>query len=224
MLQHWGSYGYSDDQWEVIKTAVRNGLGLDADQVTHFRTTYTQSLRSRIENAATTYIALSAIVSRTPGYKARIKRLTALRDRTETLGADIINTLAPNLIKAMHYIPIPQIDAVHKAIDAIDTLRRIVESNLDAQRPQPITNASKQDRDSFWNEMLAIWVDIGGAETGVAAADFLIATSRPVFRRVHAENGRKATAGMPEYRNSVVEWLRLRVKRGQRAEMRRKAS
>ena len=46
--------------------------------------------------------------------------------------------------------------------------------------------------------MLAIWISIGGEETGIAAADFLVATSKPVFDRVRAIGGHKTTASMPQ--------------------------
>ena len=36
-------------------------------------------------------------------------------------------------------------------------------------------------RDLFWSDLLAIWCQIGGEETGADAADFLIAVSAPVF-------------------------------------------
>ena len=36
-------------------------------------------------------------------------------------------------------------------------------------------------RDLFWSDLLAIWCQIGGKETGADAADFLIAVSVPVF-------------------------------------------
>ena len=60
--------------------------------------------------------------------------------------------------------------------------------------------------------MLAIWTGIGGEETGGDAADFLIAVSTPVFRRMRDDDGQMKTASMPQYRDSVIEWLRLRAK------------
>ena len=34
-----------------------------------------------------------------------------------------------------------------------------------AQRPQPTANTSKKGRDSFWDKVVAIWIDIGGEAT-----------------------------------------------------------
>ena len=67
-------------------------------------------------------------------------------------------------------------------------------------------------------------IDIGGAATGVHAAHFLMAVSKPVFDKVRADEGSKTTASMPESHKSVVEWLRLRSKDRPRAAVRRTAS
>ena len=106
---------------------------------------------------------------------------------------------------------------VVKTVRAIATLVSVIDASIAAQRPQPTANSRKAGRDRFWNEMLAIWTSIGGEETGSAAADFLIATSKPVFDRVRAIGGRKTTASMPQDREAVVEWLRLRAKARQAA-------
>ena len=60
--------------------------------------------------------------------------------------------------------------------------------------------------------MLAIWISIGGEATGIAPAEFLVATSEPVFDRVRAIGGDKTMASMPQDLDSVVEWLRLCAK------------
>ena len=73
----------------------------------------------------------------------------------------------------------------------------VIEASIAAQRPQPTANTSKIGRDRFWNEALVIWISIGGEETGIAAAEFLVAVSKPVFRRVRAIRGHKTTASTP---------------------------
>ena len=88
----------------------------------------------------------------------------------------------------------------------------VIEAIIAPQRPQPTANTSKTGRDRFWNEVLEIWTRIGGAETGIAAAEFLVAVSKPVFRRVSAIHGHKTAASSPTIAKSVVEWLRLRAK------------
>ena len=61
--------------------------------------------------------------------------------------------------------------------------------------------------------MLAIWTAIGApSETGTAAAEFIVATSKPVFDRVRAIGGHKTTASMPQDIEAVERWLRLRAK------------
>ena len=101
--------------------------------------------------------------------------------------------------------------AFDKAGRAIDKVVNVIDASIAALRPQP-ANTSKKGRDHFWEEVLAIWIDIGGAATGVHAAHFLMAVSKPVFDKVRADEGSKTTASMPQSHRSVVEWLRLRAK------------
>jgi hypothetical protein len=71
-------------------------------------------------------------------------------------------------------------------------------------------NAAKTGRQRFWNELLAIWTEIGGQETGADAARFLIAASQPAFdfMRGDADACNKDRA-IPDQR-SVEQWLRRR--------------
>ena len=70
---------------------MRDRLGLDADQIERQDTRTVRasngmrSLRNCIETAAYRHIPCSAIESQTPGHKARIKQLTALRNRAKAL-------------------------------------------------------------------------------------------------------------------------------------------
>jgi hypothetical protein len=209
-------FAYSDPQWDTIKTVIRDALDVDADQ----------ALRCRIESAATVHVLRSAFKSQTAGHKTNIKRLVALRDRTKALRDDMIDALAPSFTKAgIVHRPIPHnVEPLAETEDATATLVSVIEASIAAQRPQPAANTSKQIRDQFWSEALAIWVDIGGAETGIAAANFLVEVSKPVFRKVRADNGHKTTASLPQNYNSVVEWLRLRARAQERAATHRKAS
>jgi hypothetical protein len=200
------TFTYTHEQWNKIKTVVRDRLGRDADQI--------ERLRRCIEHAASIHIPRSALGSQTRGHKARIKQLTTLLDRTEALGADIIDALAPSFtIEDMLHRPFPR-DATPlvKTERAIATLVSVIDASIAVQRPQQNANSRKAGRDRFWEEMLAIWTSIGGAETGTAAAKFIVATSKPVFDRVLAIGGHKTAASMPQDYDAVEAWLRLRAK------------
>jgi hypothetical protein len=114
--------------------------------------------------------------------------------------------------------PFPRdVAPLDKTERAIATLVSVIEASIAAQRPQPTANSRKTGRDRFWNEVLAIWISIGGAETGIGAAEFLVAVSDPVFDRVRTIGGHKTTASRPQWHEAVVEWLRLRAKARQAA-------
>ena len=86
-------FAYSEAQWNDIKAVVKRALSLDADRIERrikrtlgqSSVTETQSLRSRIEDLADRHILRSAVESQTPGHKARIQQLNALRGRAEAL-------------------------------------------------------------------------------------------------------------------------------------------
>lgn len=225
MIDHL-AFTYTDEQWNKIKAVVRKRLGRDADQIELTRPagklvqmvgnlTTTTSLRSCFETAASLHIEGSAFESQTPGHKARITQLTKMRDRAEALRDDIINALRPSFplnddVRLLRRGSDPI--SVHSTDQAIETLLSVIDASIAAQRPQQTANTSKTGRDRFWNDMLAIWIGIGGAETGVDPARFLIAVSGPVFDRVCAIGGSKTFVGALDDENSVVEWLRLRAK------------
>ena len=203
---------------------MRDGLDLDADQIelqdtrTPSRSNEMQSLRGCLETAAGRHIWRSARESQTPGHKASIKQLTALRDRA-TLGADFNDALTPSFTieDTRYHLMLDVGDQLDQAESASATLvsvieARIAEANIAAQGPKPTANTKKIGRDRLWSEALAIWTSIGGEETGIAAAKFLIAVSDPVFRAVRANHGRKTAASTPLRLTSVVNWLLARVK------------
>lgn len=219
-------FTYTDEQWDQIRTVVRDRLDLDADQIelqdtrTPSRSNEMQSLRGCFETAAGRHIWRSARESQTPGHKDDIKQLTELRDRAKALGADFYDALLPSFtIEGMRYsLVLVRGDQLDKAESAIATFVSVIEASIAEQRPQPTTaNSSKTGRDRFWNEVLEIWAGIGGAKTGIAAARFLIAVSGPVFDRVHAIGGSKTAVSALDEEASVVEWLRLRAKARQAA-------
>lgn len=211
-------FTYSDEEWDQIGTVVHDRLGLDADQIElqDNRFNEMQSLRGRFETAAGRHIWRSARESQTPGHKAGIKQLTLLRDTANAFSAALNDAILPSFtIGDMTYrLLLPDLGDVERAIATVESF---IEAHITAQRPQPTANTRRIGRDRFWNEALAIWVSIGGEETGTAAAEFLIATSTPVFRRVRDIHGHKTAASTPLRLTSVVEWLRLRAKARQAA-------
>ena len=180
-------FSYTDEQWRKVKGVVSDRLGRDADQIELTRTvgnvTGVQSLRYCIESAAMLHILGSAVASQTPGHKARIKRLTALRDRAKDLYADIFDALAPSvIIEDMAYCPIKyDVDSVNEIERAIAALVDVIDASIAVQRPQQTANTRKAGRNHFWSKALATWTAIGGKETGRAAAEFLVAVAQPVF-------------------------------------------
>ena len=116
------------------------------------------------------------------------------------------------------------VDQLEETKRAIATLVSVIDASIAAATSATTPNTRKAGRDMFWNEMLAIWISIGGAETGIAAAEFLVATSKPVFDTVRDIGGHKTTASMPQRHHSVVEWLRLRAKAQRRSAVRRPVS
>jgi hypothetical protein len=198
-------FTYSDEQWDQIRTVVRDRLGLEADQLELSDSNGTQSLRGCIESAARRHVERS-------NFEGMIRMgsradLTDFRERVETLRIDLILTIS--LKEDVPYLPVPPINETERACD---TLVRVIDA-IAAERPQRTANSSKTGRDRFWNEVLEIWAGIGGAETGIAAARFLIAVSGPVFDRVRAIGGSKTAVSALDDEASVVERLRLRKAR-----------
>jgi hypothetical protein len=205
-------FTYTDEQWDQIRTVVRDRLGLEADQLelqeTLSDSNGTQSLRGCIESAARRHDqrSISEGMIRM-GSKAD---LTEFRERVEALRIGLILTISHR--EDHPSLPIPSINETERACD---TLVRVIDA-IAAKPPQRTANTSKTGRDRFWNEVLEIWAGIGGAETGIAAATFLIAVSDPVFRTV-GFHGPKTWSSTPQHCTSVVEWLRLRAKARQAA-------
>ena len=69
-----------------------------------------QSLRGCIETAAHRHIWRSALESQTPGHKARIKKLTALRDRAKALRTDFNDAITPSFTIEDIEIPLDACD------------------------------------------------------------------------------------------------------------------
>ena len=212
-----------------------NRLGRDADEIELARPagklmqmvgtlTTTMSLRSRIETAAARHIDESALASQTLAHKARVKKLEALRLRADALHSDLVDAMRPSFTVGndnVRFVVLGgerraryglNVDPFDETGDAFATVMSVIDACIAACRPQETANTSKTGRDRFWNEMVVIWTGISGAETGIAAAEFVVATSKPVFDRVLAIGGHKTMASMPQDYEAVVEWLRLRAK------------
>ena len=206
-------FAYTDQQWDAIKDVIRGRLDLDADQ----------SLRSRIETAAARHVDESALASQTLAHRARIKKLEAMRVRADALHADLLDIIRPSFtldddevrrvilggdLRAKYGL---NVDPLDEAGRAFSTVMDVIDASIAACRPQETANTSKAGRDRFWDKLVVIWTGIGGAETGIAAAEFVVATSEPVFNRVLAIGGDKTMVSSLE-EAWVVEWLRLRAK------------
>jgi hypothetical protein len=188
---------YSDAQWDRIKIAVRDALGLNADQID---ITGSLSLRDRIETIVSMYLFQSASTRQSP----RRAELIALRKDAETLRARIIDALAVLLRVIDDGLDAPAL--LRPGVDGdmmivINDFFTKLAPNLDRQIKQAGErgdNARKTARDHCWSELLAIWCDLGGKATGKATASFLIAASRPVMG-----------SAVPDI-TSVMRWLERR--------------
>ena len=178
-------FAYTDKQLADINTA----LGHDADQIGYPITPFNigqhsitgmEPLRSRIEIAASLYLLHSAT------NRPRREELDALRKDVDNLRASIFNAVAvPVGIKGgplVHPLLLYGVDA--DMLTATERYFTKVRHNLDRiieQTGSSRDNARKTTRDQFWNELLAIWCELGGKQTGKATANFLIAASKPVM-------------------------------------------
>ena len=227
-------FAYTDEQWDDIKHIVRHRLDLDTDEVELARPsgelmrmvgvlTTTMSLWSGLETAAAWHVDESALARPVAGaYRARIKKLEAMRIRADDLHKDLVDAIRPSFTldddRVRHVVPGGErlksyglnVDPFDEAGCAFAKVMDVIDAAIAGCRPQETANTSKAGRDHFWDKMLAIWTSIGGAETGIAAAEFLVATSLPVFKRVRALGGHKTTASMPQDYEAVTRWLRLR--------------
>jgi hypothetical protein len=218
-------FDFSDEQWSAVKTVIRDELGLDADQIKRPVTLKTldpvfiagipasilmQPLRERIQHAVSMYFFHSSVSRQRP----RRAALDALRENTETLRAGIVAALT--LPVGTKIDPVPHamlLDGVDDdmLIATRDYFRKLIR-NIDGQIEQAGRrgdNARKNARDQCWNELLAIWCELGGKPTGKAAATFLIAASKPAMG-----------SAVPTL-TSVVQWLERRQNKAAKTVRRR---
>jgi hypothetical protein len=192
-------FKYSDEQWDQIRTVMRDQFGLDADQIvrrfTSFSGTTTESVRNRIETALTLYLLQDVIDRQQP----RRDELTALRKSAEDLRVSISRAVAaPVSTKGDPLIyPLPGTDA--DMLIATSVYFKKLLRNLDRQIKQAGSredNARKPGRDRCWYELLSIWCELGGKASGLAAATFLMVASKPVMY-----------SAVPDIA-SIMRWLR----------------
>jgi hypothetical protein len=202
-------FAYSETDWDAIKSVIRDALGFDADQielektiVIHHHSGLEENfpgmdpLRVRIEIAAGLYHLHSASARQSQ----RRVELIAQRQDIGTLRAGIIDALAVQVgtkySDVAHPFLRPGVDA-----DMVILTRNYfwrLARNLDRQIEQAGRregNARKPDRDQCWNDLLAIWCELGGKPSGAATARFLKAASKPVMG-----------SAIPTF-TSVVQWL-----------------
>jgi hypothetical protein len=210
-------FTYSDQQWDDIKVIIRDALGVDADTITqqitppvilirngNFKLSMTgmEPLRNRIETVATMYLAQSAINRQS----LRRVELIGLREDAESLRDRIVDALAIKFTTKYGFGAHAWLrdgvddDMLTATSDYFAKLKRNLDRRI-AQAGSRRGNARKTDRNSFWNQLLAIWRDLGGKERGVAAAHFLMVASLPM------------RAGAVPTFASVVQWLERRQKK-----------
>ena len=195
-------FTYSDEQWDRIRVALRDALGLDDDQIErHIALSpgaISRRLRDGMQTAATLYLIRSASTRQRP----RRAEMIALRKDAENLRASIIAALAVQV--GTKYDDTSRLLLRHGVDGDMETATSDYFTklllNLDRQIEQAGhrgDNARKTARDHYWSELLAIWCELGGKPHGVAAAEFLWVAS-PVMR-----------GAVPAHK-SIVQWLERR--------------
>jgi hypothetical protein len=200
-------FTYSDEQWDQIRIVVRDALGLDADQIERPITrlgviTGMQSLRDRIEFAVNYYQLYSAgIGQRLPRAELIAIRNDAanLRDRIiDALGVQFVNKRSGRVSELPMLRPGARHDMPAATRDYFTKLALSFDDMIEWAEIQRGDNARKIARDGCWNELLAIWCELGGKATGKATASFLIVASKPVMG-----------SAVPDIA-SVMRWLERR--------------
>jgi hypothetical protein len=187
-------FRYSAEQWDLIAGCIALMRGVDDAHL--IPKGGGPSVRSRIEVAAGMYCVQGLLKRRAADRQARIDKLTALRDdlRDRPL---LVTTTSEAFIRSLT-----------TKIDLLTTVPlRMVR---DEPRDEPAGNAAKTGRQKFWTELLAIWTEIGGKETGAETARFLIVASTPVFDFIRGDaDASDKDRAIPDKR-SVEQWLRRR--------------
>ena len=191
-------FAYSPEQWAEIRAFIHATRGPDA-----FVNTGSGPLQGRIEVAMSMY----RLHSDTSRQQLRRSELDALREKADSLRASIVDAMS---------VPVSTGHTPHqmllRGVDA-DMLKATREyfaklaRNIDRQIEQAEQRSrnSKPDRDECWEELLAIWGDIGGKPRGAAAADFLMLASLPIMGST-----------VPTFA-AVVQWLERRRQKAAKA-------
>ena len=208
-------FSLPDAKWDSIKVVVRDALDRDADQVVLESarvdgTKHDVTLRTEIAGTASVHLARDRAMRNLPTQLALRKHLTDLREKAQRLRDGIIGSRA-FWFAYNNYAPD---NDMLVATDAyFEKLLRNLDGNIMALGPPRKKTGSaaskKKSRDLFWSDLLSIWCEIGGKETGADTADFLIAVSGAVFSAMP----HRARDGVPE-RLSVIQWLRRRSPQG----------
>jgi hypothetical protein len=201
-------FTYSDTQWNKIKAVVRKARNRDADEIVLESTgvdgtKHDVTLRIEIEGAARVHLAREKVMRSLPTQMAFRATLTDLCENAERLRDGINRSRA---FRASHSGYSPDKDMLVATDAYFEKLLRNLNGIVDAigpPRKKSGSAASKNmGRDLFWFDLLAIWYQIGGKQTGAKAADFLIAVSGAVFSAMP----RGTRDAVPD-RRSVIQWL-----------------
>jgi len=203
----------SPADWATIKSAIAV-LGVDADLIMLERssrngTIHDTALRSTIEGTARIHLLRDKALRLVPTQKVFRDSVIALREDAERLRSRI--AALPTFWVSIngHETDADMLVATDVYFDKL--VRNIDDAMhaLGPERKKPGSGASKKSsRDFFWTDLLAIWREIGGEETGVAAARFLYAVSVPVMAESLAVS--RGNAVPPE--KAIVKWLARRSK------------
>jgi hypothetical protein len=205
---------YTDAQWNDIKTVFRDELSLDADRIERqvtvrntgpdFEESFTgmETLRERIESTVRQYRLHSDVSRLSP----RREALNELRESAENLRDGILGAVAvPFRAKTKYNFPPHPLlldgvdgDMLPATRDYFKKLLANLDRMIDQAGSRQRGNARKSARDQVWNELLAIWCEFDGKETGTAAARFLRVTSLPLMG--------SAVPDIP----SIMRWLKRR--------------
>jgi hypothetical protein len=199
-------FSYSTEQWDRIAASVAEMRGVDDANLIRRGGA---SLRDLIEVEAGVYCAQGLLNRRAADRQALIDNWIALRD-------DLRDRLVPTLAVTTGIDTDNMLDATEALIAdltrEIDLKRKmdLLRISVWRKRDEPTGNASKANRQRYWSELLAIWTEIGGQETGAHTARFLIAASEAVFDFVRGDaDACDKDRALPDQK-SVEQWLRRR--------------
>ena len=195
-MKDYEEFRYSAEQWDCIAAIITKMRGVN--DVNRIPLTGGPSMRTWIEVTAAGYCDQGSLKRSAADDQTRLDNLIALRN-------DLQNRLIPTLAITTDVNTRNMLDATEAFIKVLTfkiNLRMIPPVSIRNYDDEPAGNAAKTSRHRFWIELLTIWTEFGGKETGAATADFLIAASKPVGAGAKFE--------------TVLQWLKRRQRQNSR--------